>query len=190
MNERHGDRPDTPITEPAPTLTSKVRSDVWLVDRRTNSKAAGGGTVPTVPVPMSEPAPTFTGKSGHQWVLRSGQTVNGGDLAERPVEEPALTVTGRSDLWCWDRPATTIVASFRPDIVAAPGYRVSTPRQDAEGSVKITVEEALILQSFDPAYPVQGSKSKKFEQVGNAVPPLLAAHVIASLTGRTMEQAA
>lgn len=43
MTDRHGERPDRPITEPAHTLTSKGRSDVWVVDRRTNSKAAGGG---------------------------------------------------------------------------------------------------------------------------------------------------
>lgn len=43
MTERHGDRPDRPITEPAHAITSKGRSDAWVVDRRTNSKAAGGG---------------------------------------------------------------------------------------------------------------------------------------------------
>ncbi len=42
MTDRHGERPDRAITEPAHTLTSKGRSDVWVVDRRTNSKAAGG----------------------------------------------------------------------------------------------------------------------------------------------------
>lgn len=50
--------------------------------------------------------------------------------------------------------------------------------------IRLTVPDALILQSFDPSYPVQGSRSKQFEQVGNAVPPLLAAHVVAALTGR------
>jgi hypothetical protein len=43
MTDRYGERQDRPITEPAHTLTSKGRSDVWVVDRRTNSKAAGGG---------------------------------------------------------------------------------------------------------------------------------------------------
>jgi hypothetical protein len=43
MTERYGERRDHPIDEPAPTLTSKARSDVWVVDRRTNSKTTGGG---------------------------------------------------------------------------------------------------------------------------------------------------
>lgn len=153
MTERNGGRPDAPIEGPAHTLTSKARSDVWVVDRRTNSRAAGGGQAPTVPVPMSEPAPTFTGKSGHQWIFH--------------------------------RPATTIVASFRPDIVAAPGYRVVGSRQNAEGSVKITEREAATLQSFPPDYPWQGTRSKQFEQIGNAVPPLLARHVLASVVAHS-----
>ncbi len=49
--------------------------------------------------------------------------------------------------------------------------------------IKLTVRDALILQSFRPDYPVQGTKTKQFEQVGNAVPPLLAAHVVAALVG-------
>lgn len=37
MTERHGDRPATPITEPAPTITGKARSDMWIVDNETLS---------------------------------------------------------------------------------------------------------------------------------------------------------
>lgn len=98
------------------------------------------------------------------------------------MDRPSPTLTGKAGTqWMFHRPATTIVASFRPDIVAALGYRTTTSRQDAEGSVKITEQEALILQSFDPDYPVQGTRSKRFEQIGNAIPPLLARHVLASV---------
>ena len=77
-----------------------------------------------------------------------------------------------------ERPATTVVGSFSPDVIAAPGYRTQTSRQNAEGSVRVTVEEAGVLQSFPADYPWQGSRTRRFEQVGNAVPPLLARHVL------------
>lgn len=148
MIERHGDRDDTPIDEPAPTITSKARSDVWAVDRRTRSKAAGGGMTDTPPVGMDRPAPTLTGKAGGQWVF--------------------------------ERPATTVCADPR---IAPPGHRdrEGGEPQFGEGTVKLTVREALILQSFRPDYPLQGTRTKQFEQVGNAIPPGLARAVLGAV---------
>lgn len=103
----------------------------------------------------------------------------------RSVDEPAYTVRAQGSGshpsgielipdWAHNRPATTIVGSFRPDIVAAPGYRTTVSRQDAPNSVRVTVQEAGILQSFPADFAWQGSKTKQYLQVGNAVPPLLA----------------
>jgi DNA (cytosine-5)-methyltransferase 1 len=87
--------------------------------------------------------------------------------------------------WAHERPSTTIVGSFRPDKVAAPGWRKpgDPPRQDTPDSVTIDVTEAGVLQSFPADYPWQGPRTRQFEQVGNAVPPRLAAHVLARLLG-------
>lgn len=48
---------------------------------------------------------------------------------------------------------------------------------------KFTVPETLVLQSFDRHYPVQGHKTYQFEQIGNAMPPRFAAHIVAALIG-------
>jgi DNA (cytosine-5)-methyltransferase 1 len=60
--------------------------------------------------------------------------------------------------------------------------------RDAEGrdNLRITVQEAGILQSFPSDYPWEGTQTSQFQQVGNAVPPLLAAHVLSVLTGKVL----
>lgn len=199
MTERHGDRPDTSIENPAPVITSKARTATWVVDRRTNSKAAGGGMKPTAPVPITEPAPTLTSKAGSQWIVRPDERppvyVNGNqeNAGRRSADEPAPTVLfgHRSNdvRWVFERPATTVVGSFSPDVIAAPGYRTSVSRQNAEASVRVTAAEASVLQSFRRDYPWQGSRSKVFEQIGNAVPPLLALHVLSVVTGLPLPNA-
>lgn len=49
-------------------------------------------------------------------------------------------------------------------------------------SLKLTHEEASAFQTFPDPFPWQGNKGKQFLQVGNAVPPLLAAAILGSLT--------
>lgn len=122
--------------------------------------------------------------------------VNGNqpNAGRRSFDEPAPTILfgHRSNdvRWVLDRPATTVVGSFAPDVISAPGYRTTTSRQNAVGSVRVTCSEAGVLQSFPRDYPWKGSKSKQHEQVGNAVPPRLAGHILAALTGASLEAAA
>lgn len=98
--------------------------------------------------------------------------------------------SGELPMWCADRPATTIVGSFKPEVVAAPGYRVDVSRQNAPDSVTVTIAEAGVLQSFPADYPWQGAKGKQFLQCGNAVPPGMAQHALAAAAGINAEEVA
>lgn len=105
-----------------------------------------------------------------------GRALDGGSGA-REVYKRAIA----SGQWAWLRPSTTIVGSFRPDIVAAPAYRRAGdgPRQSARGSVMLAgPHEAGILQSFSHDYPWRGSDTKRYQQAGNAIPPLLARAIL------------
>jgi DNA (cytosine-5)-methyltransferase 1 len=88
--------------------------------------------------------------------------------------------------WALERPATTIQGDPR---VAQPGHRdrEGGERQFAGKSVRISVEEAAALQSFPAGYPWHGRVGARHRQVGDAVPPLLAAHVIAACLGVQVE---
>lgn len=91
----------------------------------------------------------------------------------------------RTDLpeWCYRRPATTIVRSFCPHIVAGPGYRKAGdgPRQNAPGSFEVSIDEMAVLQGAWPGMPFQGSKTKRFSICGALLPPPWATAVLRHL---------
>lgn len=65
------------------------------------------------------------------------------------------------------QPANTITGNF--GCVSAPGKFIHP-----EDNRALTVREGARLQSFPDNYNFYGNKTKKYKQVGNAVPPLLA----------------
>lgn len=112
--------------------------------------------------------------------------------ALRTHDQPAPTDAFGHDVnsWAFIRPATTVCGDPR---LSPPGYRGKPENYDAEGNytgarsmdnaIKLSVEDALVLQSFRPDYPVQGGKGAKFQQIGNAIPPKLATHILAMAIG-------
>lgn len=154
--------------EPAATVTSKVDRNKWVA-----AKVQGSGRVERhgerPPRELDEPAFTIRANAG-------GMEPGGFRFEERVESVPG------DPSWVEDRPSPTIVGSFSPQTVAAPGYRKpgDGPRQNAPGSVKVTVEEASTLQSYPPM-EWRGSNSKKFLQIGNAVPPRLAEAILSTL---------
>jgi DNA (cytosine-5)-methyltransferase 1 len=123
-----------------------------------------------------EPSATITSKA--RIMRRAGQTwlddeVNG---LQRIADQTGTAV----DLdWPLKRPATTVATR---DKVQHPGSTANRYQPDVTKSrndgVRITVAEAAQLQTFPADYPWQGPRTKQYEQVGNAVPPLMAAAVL------------
>jgi len=156
-----------------PFANAAYRSRV--LDRRTNSKGPRGTTVPSPIVGDDRPAPTLTSASRVQLVLRGGGQPNA-----------AL----RGD----DKPAPTILCDAGTDVRIYPAGETERGRPElaatrSPNSRLLDIWEAGVLQSFPAEYPWQGSRTKQGQQVGNAVPPLLAAHVLAAATGRSVAEA-
>jgi DNA (cytosine-5)-methyltransferase 1 len=117
--------------------------------------------------PVESPAPTihFGARCNDvRWIQRSNYSDGGGPgrtakeraRTERELAEPSVTVTSKGFQW------------------AEPGSSAGT---------RVTVEEAAILQTFPVGFPFQGGKGKRYQQVGNAVPPLLARAILTALVG-------
>ena len=105
-------------------------------------------------------------KATGAWLDRRQQS-DGVPVRLVPTSEPAPTLTGQA-VGQW------VVRDSDGDI--ASGF---------------TLADALAIQGFPADYPVQGGTvSEKGQQVGNAVPPPLAAHIVAALTGAQVLRAA
>lgn len=147
-----------------------------MVKTGTNSER-GNGHLVAYERSIDEPSPTLRSQS-RSWRVDRRQT---GAPVDDGGTRPAPTLTAKAGgQWVFERPATTVMGDPR---LGSPGHRDregGEPQFDTD-AIRLTVEEALILQSFRPDYPLQGSKTKKFEQVGNACPPLLAEHILRAL---------
>lgn len=175
--------PRPAATDPAHTITGKATA-AWVLRNNSNANACVRE--------LHEPAGTmFFGKRGNavDWVVSTGNNSRQGGGATAPYERdgaaPAPTLTGNVSRW-QGRPATTVCGDAR---IAPPGHRdrEGGERQFGEDTVRVSVQEAGILQSFPPDYPWQGTKTQQYLQVGNAIPPLLAAAILRPLLGASAE---
>lgn len=173
---------ERPITEPAPTLDANVGGS-WRIS--SNNSVAGEGRAERG---VDEPAFSVTSRAD-LWKLHtnSGQDEDG-NRQTHDGDEPAPTFSAKAGgRWVFDRPATTIAGDPR---VGAPGHRDRAGgERQFENAIRLTIADALVLQSFPPDYPVQGTKTAQFSQVGNAVCPRLAAQILAQFVGADAREA-
>lgn len=181
------DRGDDLFGEALPQWVTMAEALGWgATDRVSRIVTAGGGkSGGAEPFPSQDRQAPLDAQGRGAWALRNGNQPN---AAIRTLDLPAPTMAfGNNSArveWVQSRPATTVCATDR---IAPPGHRDRGPKGESQfaspDTVRITVQEAAVLQSFPPDYPRQGAKTKAFEQIGNAVPPLLAAHVVSAAAG-------
>ncbi|MFD3808059.1 DNA cytosine methyltransferase [Streptomyces sp. NPDC058619] len=147
------------------TLTDARDRGTWKppsplsAPRRTRLRPSRAGT------------PTCTcGNHPWDWSLRSNNQAN---ATIRSVQEPAGTLFfgHRANECMW---------------VAEPSASTPDGADPAPDPIRITAAEAGALQTFPADYPWAGNKGQQFSQIGNAVPPLLAAHLLAPHLGKTL----
>jgi DNA (cytosine-5)-methyltransferase 1 len=126
-------------------------------------------------------------------VTRGNHTTGGSTF---PTTGPSWAVTGRARSWLLkvgNRPAATRRRLDQPAPTLLFGKALNDVSWiDADGAPvrRLADTEAATLQGFPAAYPWAGSRTKRFEQIGNAVPPLLASAALRPLVPAALEVAA
>jgi DNA (cytosine-5)-methyltransferase 1 len=131
----------------------------------------------------------YAEKDAGRWVLHTNrdQQPDGSRQTADPYSAPAPAFTAKAGgQWIVKRPATTVQCDPR---LFAPHAGSKGEHQSAD-AIRLTPQEAALLQSFAADYPWQGTVTKQFQQIGNAVPPLLAEHVLAMAAGIARAEAA
>jgi DNA (cytosine-5)-methyltransferase 1 len=183
---RHPRGLSRPLIAPAHTLDTASRS--WTFKPGHGWALRNGNQCNSAVRRAGDPAPTMHfGNRANQVEWVPTHCVRQRGARGRTTAEPALTMLASGPakgvpVWTRERPTTTVTCDRR---VHPPGHKEN--RSDPPGryqqrrgtnAVRVTVTQAAILQGFRCDYPWQGSRTRQFAQVGNAVPPPLARRVL------------
>ncbi|NJP64781.1 DNA cytosine methyltransferase [Streptomyces spiramenti] len=144
--------------------------------------------------------PTLFGPGRLPWVsMRDAIGCPTGDIITRghhttggtrfPTGGPSWALTGRARSWTLrvgnqKRATRRVLDSPAPTLLFGHSLKdVSWHDEHGHKVRRLSVAEAALLQGFPADYPWHGSRTKQFEQIGNAVPPPVAAAVAAAATG-------
>lgn len=148
-----------PVALPAPTHGELWGEDLFggrILPQVTMAQALGWGYT-------QRPAPTVTG---------GGTATGGAEPFGNGSRKAMHAAMADPRHWAWKRPAHTVSGTV--------GH---VGGKQAGGHLNLEPEEGAVLQTFPRDYPFQGNKGQRSRQIGDAVPPLLAMHVVAAATG-------
>jgi DNA (cytosine-5)-methyltransferase 1 len=162
---------------PAPVLDRKV-GGAWKVGPDGSHKAAPMSWKDTDRVGFPRLNDTPSNKPGE------GDTGKYRERDLRPASEPAFALTEKARSWSRFRASARSNATERtvdepaPTITGGHDHEERMWIADDATAVPVTMQEAAMLQSFPADYPWRGTRTKVFEQIGNAIPPLLAEAIL------------
>jgi site-specific DNA-cytosine methylase len=164
---------------PSATLTGKGTA-VWM-----RQSAMARATVRH----EDQPAPTITAahdRAERVWLVNNTSQKAGVRSDDQPAPTMYFGARLNKAVWAAEHPATSPGHEVNGDDRQRLGPEEADRRfGDRAGteSIRVSVTEAAILQSFPEDFPWQGTRTSQYSQVGNAVPPLLAWHVLRAASG-------
>ncbi|MEV5331327.1 DNA cytosine methyltransferase [Streptomyces werraensis] len=164
--------------------------------------AGGGPGGGPEPFPSGARKTLTDARARGTWTPHPGGAARHGSRTDQLVDRSTQPCPAEAHRWAWslrsnnqanatvrraDEPAGTLFFGHRANEctwVAEPAAPVplNVPERQSVAvpePIRITAREAGVLQSFPADYPWQGNKGQQFSQIGNAVPPRLAAHLLA-----------
>ena len=133
--------------------------------------------------PVGPPAPTHHDPRRGPRIWGTPWTSMADTIGWGMTSQPAPTVTAGGTASGgpepWPTRARTLLAAER----AAGRWRPRTRAPDGPAGLRPSAADLAMLQGFAPSYPFRGGKGAVVRQIGNAVPPPLAARVLTQAIG-------